>query len=743
MYVGSLTEEKPDFSEISYLEGESSLPQEIDSFSSHETSLLPSYLYNDAVDEYSVTSLSDPFLVTPTFLAESIEPIQGVDSVFHASLIVQDQLTGMAANGELEQIFDIAFGEGYDRQIATSIHQRFRQGDFDEFPLINVVSSSILGQAEGAYAAQSDSIFLSDELVFGGDVQAIAAVILEEFGHAIDSRINPLDAPGDEGYIFSQLVQGKSLSNDELAWLRQESDQAWIEYDGQALLIEQSLPTVTLNVTDASAAEVNAGQTRNPGSFTISRTGSTAAALTVNYSVAGSASNGADYSRLPGRVIIPIGRSSIAIPVSVTNDNVYEVSETVRVSLRQNSAYTIGASSAGALTIADNDPAPRIVDTSRNDSLSTASFIGAWQRNISGINGQGFVGSVDLQDFYRFTLASTSNIGLTLSGIGQNGVRLELLRDINGNGFYDSNETLVSDIAYTYRNGLINTALGAGTYFVRVAGTSSSVNTNYTLSLGSTAAPSTIPTDPGSTLGTAFGIGRLTSNRSFRDFVGSVDPIDTYRFTLANTSSLALTLSGIGQNGSRIELIRDINGNGFYDSNERLSSDIAYTYRNGLIETALGAGTYFIQVSSPYNYVNTNYTLSLGVIATPPTTSRDPGNTLGTALNLGQLTTSRSFQDFVGSVDPIDTYRFTLASTKNVALTLSGIGQNSARIELIRDINGNGFYDSNERLDSDFAYTYRNGVINTTLGAGVYFVSIISPYDYVNTNYTLSLGVAA
>ena len=56
------------------------------------------------------------------------------------------------------------------------------------------------------------------------------------------------------------------------------------------------LPVITIAATDANAAETNTGQTANPGRFTLTRTGSTTAALTVNYTIAGSATKGTDYN---------------------------------------------------------------------------------------------------------------------------------------------------------------------------------------------------------------------------------------------------------------------------------------------------------------------------------------------------------------------------------------------------------------------------------------------------------------
>ena len=63
-------------------------------------------------------------------------------------------------------------------------------------------------------------------------------------------------------------------------------------------------PTVTVVATDAAA-----GETANPGIFTVTRTGPTTAALTVSYTVGGTATSVTDYTpALSGTVVIPVGR---------------------------------------------------------------------------------------------------------------------------------------------------------------------------------------------------------------------------------------------------------------------------------------------------------------------------------------------------------------------------------------------------------------------------------------------------
>jgi hypothetical protein len=388
-----------------------------------------------------------------------------------------------------------------------------------------------------------------------------------------------------------------------------------------------------------------------------------------------------------------------------------------------------------------------LVATRDDNTLGVAANLGVLNgsRNFSNQ----FVGASDTNDYYRFTLAQTSNVNVSVTGI-TNDVRLEVIFDTNGNGVYDSGERLyLSDNFGNNSNESISQTLGAGTYFVRVYPDSATDNTNYTLGLSATPALPTTPRDPGNTLTTALNITTVSSNpttpTTFRDFVGASDSNDYYRFTLAQTSNVNVSVTGI-TNDVRLEVIFDTNGNGVYDSGERLYlSDNFGNNSNESISQTLGAGTYFVRVYPDSATDNTNYTLGLSATPALPTTPRDPGNTLTTALNITTVssnpTTPTTFRDFVGASDSNDYYRFTLAQTSNVNVSVTGI-TNDVRLEVIFDTNGNGVYDSGERLYlSDNFGNNSNESISQTLGAGTYFVRVYPNSSTGNTNYTL--GVSA
>jgi hypothetical protein len=118
-----------------------------------------------------------------------------------------------------------------------------------------------------------------------------------------------------------------------------------------------TLPTVAVAATDAAAAEPS-----NNGMFTFTRTGSTTAALTVNFSVSGTATSGSDYTALGTSVTIPAGAASVNKSVTSIDNTVVESIETVIVAIASNAAYTIGSPASATVTIADNDnTAPVIV----------------------------------------------------------------------------------------------------------------------------------------------------------------------------------------------------------------------------------------------------------------------------------------------------------------------------------------------------------------------------------------------
>ncbi|HVE41897.1 MAG TPA: metallophosphoesterase [Planctomycetota bacterium] len=111
------------------------------------------------------------------------------------------------------------------------------------------------------------------------------------------------------------------------------------------------LPAVTVTASDPNASEAGP----NPGTFTITRTGSTTSSLLVNFSMSGTAGNGTDYATLTSPVTIPAGAASKTVTVTPIDDSTVEAPETVVLTLTTSSGYVLGSPKTATVTIADND----------------------------------------------------------------------------------------------------------------------------------------------------------------------------------------------------------------------------------------------------------------------------------------------------------------------------------------------------------------------------------------------------
>lgn len=143
--------------------------------------------------------------------------------------------------------------------------------------------------------------------------------------------------------------------------------------DGQArtfddLIIPLSPSEVNLTTNDPEASEAGL----DPGGFTVSRAGgSTAAPLSVQLSVGGSATSGEDFTAITIPVVIPAGQASVAIPVDPIQDDLIEADETVNVQILPNAAYLLGATTEASVVIHDDDFAPSLTVTSPKSATAS------------------------------------------------------------------------------------------------------------------------------------------------------------------------------------------------------------------------------------------------------------------------------------------------------------------------------------------------------------------------------------
>lgn len=377
-------------------------------------------------------------------------------------------------------------------------------------------------------------------------------------------------------------------------------------------------------------------------------------------------------------------------------------------------------------------------DNEPGETLGTARDIGI----LSGtFTNQEFVGTTDAADIYKFTLTDIANLQARVSGTSAR-TQLELIVDSNSNGLIDNGEILASDTG-SFSSFLSNATqdLPPGAYFVRVAPSSTTTSTQYQIDLVASPFGGNISPEPGNTLPVARDLGTFSGTFSAKEYVGTVDSSDVYKFTLSDIANLQVNVKGLSATAG-VRLIRDINGNGLIDSGEIIGSDNSFssTFQSSITRD-VPAGTYFISVDPRSSNGSTRYEMNL--VATPFGGNQpvDPGNTLPTARDLGVLSGTFSAKEYVGVLDSDDFYKFTVNNPANLQAKVTGSSEN-LRLQLIRDTNSNGLIDNGEIIDSDtnFGSTFVSQVTEA-LASGSYFVRVSPRNTSESTNYSVDLIV--
>ncbi|MFN9759225.1 MAG: C2 family cysteine protease [Pseudanabaena sp.] len=286
------------------------------------------------------------------------------------------------------------------------------------------------------------------------------------------------------------------------------------------------------------------------------------------------------------------------------------------------------------------DYAGNTLGTARNITLSSSTTIQDW------------VGSTDTNDYYRFTVASTSNLNLSLNGLTSD-ANVQLL---------NSSGSLIQSSANagTSAESIVR-QVNAGTYYIRVLPYSGS--TSYNLNLSATVIP---PDNAGNTLVTARNVTLSSSTTTFQDWVGSTDANDYYRFNVGTQSNFSLSLTGLTANAD-VQLLNSSGGVITTSANTGTTSES--------IASLLSTGTYYVRVYQSSG--NTNYSLSLNATAVAPTPTPTP--------------------------TPTDWYSQNLRDAQIITLTRSlaadGNLSRNDMISIFRDAEDSGVIDANELID--------------------------------------------
>lgn len=181
-----------------------------------------------------------------TFLGGvSVEPLAGVGIIDETLTLVNDKLTEFAASPNFETDMQTVFGESVDVDLGRTIIDALSLGE--GLPEITVVPAEKMNGIDGGFDSLTGRVYLADTLINPNSVIAgeptqspnLADVLIEEFGHLLDWRLDRTDALGDEGQLLAALVRGDELSGPEILEFKDEDDRAEINL-GRTVEVEAS-----------------------------------------------------------------------------------------------------------------------------------------------------------------------------------------------------------------------------------------------------------------------------------------------------------------------------------------------------------------------------------------------------------------------------------------------------------------------------------------------------------------------
>ncbi|BCU14719.1 hypothetical protein MAN88_52830 [Microcystis aeruginosa] len=229
---------------------------------------------------------------------------------------------------------------------------------------------------------------------------------------------------------------------------------------GWSLLIGTA-PTKSISIAKTSDGN-EAGSVSSV--FTLTRTGDLSSALTVNYTLAGTATLGSDYTNPgAGKATFLAGSSKATITLPTKDDLLSDPSETIITKITAPVGYTISGPDNATATILDND------GNAANDNLVGTGFADALagvggNDTLSGLGGNDTLDGGAGNDTYLFDtdLVLNSDLLIDASGIDTLDFAATTTKTINLN--------LGSTAAQTVTAGNLTLTLASATAFENVIG---------------------------------------------------------------------------------------------------------------------------------------------------------------------------------------------------------------------------------------------------------------------------------
>jgi uncharacterized protein YhjY with autotransporter beta-barrel domain len=226
-----------------------------------------------------------------------------------------------------------------------------------------------------------------------------------------------------------------------------------------ATILNDDVPTATIAVSPASVSEDGA----NNLIYTVTLDQAALSAVSVAFSVGGSATSGTDYAAVSSPLVIAAGQTSGTITLNPTADGTVESDETVVISLAAGSGYSVGSpDSATGIILNDDQPSLTIDDVSLSEGdagTSNATFTVALSQ-AAGTGGVSFdIATADGTATAGVDYVASSLTGQTIAA-GSSSATFTVL--VNGDTLNEPNETFFVNVS-NVSGASVGDAQGQGT----------------------------------------------------------------------------------------------------------------------------------------------------------------------------------------------------------------------------------------------------------------------------------------
>ncbi|NKI30595.1 Calx-beta domain-containing protein [Croceivirga thetidis] len=307
---------------------------------------------------------------------------------------------------------------------------------------------------------------------------------------------------------------------------------------------DDTIPVATIAATDGAASETGP----DVGTFTVSldQTNNTGSAITVNYTVSGTATATSDYAALTGTVSIANGADDATITVTPVDDALVEGNETVIVTLAAagGGEYTIGGSNSDTVTIADDDTATLTIDNeTAGEGTGSMTFTVTLNNAVVGGTSVGFTFG-DPGDTATGGGTDYTGIAGTLTFVGTAGESETITVTLNDDAIVEGSEEFTVTLG-TPSNG-VTTSGSPATGTITDNDTATLTITDESADEGDGTMTFTVTLNNavvgGTTVGYTFGDAGDTATGGGTDYTGTAGTL-TFAGTAGETETITVTLN--------------------------------------------------------------------------------------------------------------------------------------------------------------------------------------------------------